>query len=79
MYYQPTNNGQALLFVSPEHKRFFLERLRNVERLIAYNNKRVMAGLGLVEYPTALVKFPPEIMPGEFPIDRGRLLLPEDR
>lgn len=78
MHYQPVNDAQGLLFVSPEHKRLFIERTRNVERLIDYNNRRVMRGLELVSYPRALVTFPPEVMPGKLPIQLDRLLTIED-
>lgn len=58
MYYQPTDKPQALRFRSPEYVRVFEQHLRNVERLIRYNNKRAVRGLRLVSYPEALLIVP---------------------
>lgn len=58
MYYQPQNRPQALLYRSPEDRRVFEQHLRNVRRLIDYNNRRVLIGLALVSYPPALALFP---------------------
>ena len=62
MYYQPVNRPQAFMFRSPEDLRALDEQLRNVERLIDYNNRRAARGLRPVQYPPALIDFSRETL-----------------
>lgn len=65
MYYHPDNN--------PELIRIERERRDNIQRLIAYNNKRVLLGLPLVNYPEALFK--PVIDHENYPVHRDHIIL----
>ena len=58
MYFQPIDKPQALKFRSPEHVRVFEQHLRNVQRLIQYQNLRYARGLAPVSYPEALLVIP---------------------
>ncbi len=59
MYRQPTDDPGRHYFSDPEMARRFREQLRNIQRLIDYNNRRILIGLAPVNYPRALVIFPP--------------------
>jgi len=44
-------------FRSPEDKRVHEEQLRNIQRLIDHNNRRILAGLRPLAIPDALMDF----------------------
>jgi len=46
----------AMNLAAIEHGRLLQDHCRNVDRLIAYNNKRIRAGLRPLAIPTAMVK-----------------------
>lgn len=58
MMFQAIDKPQARLFRSPEHVRIFEQHMRNVDRLIRYQNLRVLRGLPPVQYPEALLIIP---------------------
>lgn len=58
MYFNPIDKPQALQYRSPEHRRVFEQHMRNIKRLIDYQNKRCLLNLRPVSYPEALLIVP---------------------
>lgn len=56
-YRQAVNKPAARLYRDPEDIRRHNENLKNIERLIRYNNKRTARGLAQVSYPPALIAY----------------------
>lgn len=55
MMQQSIYKPMAQKFRSREDVRVFEEQLRNLQRLIDYNNRRIKAGLKPLPYPSPLV------------------------
>ena len=57
MIYHYKFDPLAKQFRSPEDKRLHEEQLRNIQRLVDHNNRRIRIGLRPYAFPDALIDF----------------------